>query len=461
MSEKARIIVIEDDEANRRSLVRALNKEGYLVHAFGEADPALEHLRQQQDTVLIITDLMLPGTDGFGVIEGARKISPGIGLLMVTGHGSVESAVDAMKLGADDYLTKPVNLVELRKRVSKIVKERALEQKVGELQTRLGEKFGQLIGRSKAMENLFRQTELVAPARSNVLIVGESGTGKELVANALHEHSPRRNGRFLPINCAAIPSEILESELFGHERGAFTGASSRTIGKFELADGGTLLLDEIGELPLDVQVKLLRVLEEREFMRVGGTETVSVDIRLIAATNQDLEALVERGGFRSDLYYRLKVVTIRIPPLREREGDIHLLANHFLKSFARENGRETMRFSPEAMSVLVNAKWEGNVRELRNVVESLVVLTPHDEILVADIAQEYREEAAVPAEFPGKALPTDGLGLTMDEIERRAILNALESTGGNRTQAAEMLGIGLRTLQRKLKEYRAQKGEAE
>ncbi len=242
MSEKARIIVIEDDEANRRSLVRALNKEGYLVHAFGEADPALEHLRQQQDTVLIITDLMLPGTDGFGVIEGARKISPGIGLLMVTGHGSVESAVDAMKLGADDYLTKPVNLVELRKRVSKIVKERALEQKVGELQTRLGEKFGQLIGRSKAMENLFRQTELVAPARSNVLIVGESGTGKELVANALHEHSPRRNGRFLPINCAAIPGEILESELFGHEKGAFTGASSRTIGNFELAYGGTLLL---------------------------------------------------------------------------------------------------------------------------------------------------------------------------------------------------------------------------
>ena len=461
MSEKARIIVIEDDEANRRSLVRALNKEGYLVHAFGEADPALEHLRQQQDTVLIITDLMLPGTDGFGVIEGARKISPGIGLLMVTGHGSVESAVDAMKLGADDYLTKPVNLVELRKRVSKIVKERALEQKVGELQTRLGEKFGQLIGRSKAMENLFRQTELVAPARSNVLIVGESGTGKELVANALHEHSPRRNGRFLPINCAAIPGEILESELFGHEKGAFTGASSRTIGKFELADGGTLLLDEIGELPLDVQVKLLRVLEEREFMRVGGTETVTVDIRLIAATNQDLEALVERGGFRSDLYYRLKVVTIRIPPLREREGDIHLLANHFLKAFARENGRETMRFSPEAMSVLVNAKWEGNVRELRNVVESLVVLTPHDEILVADIAQEYREDAAVPPELPGEALPPGGLGLTMDEIERRAILNALESTGGNRTQAAEMLGIGLRTLQRKLKEYRAQKGEAE
>jgi DNA-binding NtrC family response regulator len=279
------------------------------------------------------------------------------------------------------------------------------------------------------------------------------------VANALHDNSPRRDKRFLPINCAAIPAEILESELFGHERGAFTGATSRKVGKFELADGGTLFLDEIGELPLEMQVKLLRVLEQREFMRVGGSETITVDIRLIAATNQDLEAAVEDGRFRNDLYYRLKVVTLKIPPLRERREDISLLANHFLEMFSVENGRPGMRFTPETMRVLMNANWEGNVRELKNVVESLVVLTPTDEIRAEDLPPELLgtpesiggvSNAGVDTRSAGES----GQALTMEEIERRAILDALEKTGGNRTQAAEMLGIGLRTLQRKLKEYR-------
>jgi DNA-binding NtrC family response regulator len=306
------------------------------------------------------------------------------------------------------------------------------------------------------MEALFRQMDLVAAARSNVLIVGDSGTGKELVANALHDTSPRHGKRFLPINCAAIPAEILESELFGHEKGSFTGATSRKVGKFELADGGTLFLDEIGELPLEMQVKLLRVLEQREFMRVGGTETISVDIRLIAATNSDLEAAVEEGRFRSDLYYRLKVVTLKIPPLRKRREDIPLLANHFLDLFKKENGREGMHISPEAMRALVQTNWEGNVRELKNLIESLVVLAPEDEIRFEDLPPEYvspQGEASVG--FDGHALDAEsGQAMTMDEIERRAILEALEKTGGNRTQAAEMLGIGLRTLQRKLKEYR-------
>jgi len=364
MSETASILVIEDDPGNRRGLVRALTREGYEVNAFADAKAALEHLRADPRIALVITDLMLPGMDGFGVLEAVRAMDPGIGVLMITGHGSVESAVDAMKRGADDYLTKPVNLEELRKRVSTAIEKARLSRRVVELEKRLGEKFGQLIGRSKAMEALFRQMDLVAAARSNVLIVGESGTGKELVANALHENSPRRDRRFLPINCAAIPAEILESELFGHEKGSFTGAVSRKLGKFELADGGTLFLDEIGELPLEMQVKLLRVLESREFMRVGGGETISVDIRLIAATNQDLEAAVERGRFRSDLYYRLKVVTLRIPPLRERREDIPQLVNHFLELFARENGRQGMRFAPEALRALVQAPWEGNVREL-------------------------------------------------------------------------------------------------
>ena len=458
--DRGQVVVIEDDDSNRRTLTRALTRDGYRVEAFGEAPPALEYLRENRDIVLVITDLKLPGMDGFAVLQESRRINPDVGVLMVTGYGSVESAVEAMKRGADDYLTKPVDLFELRKRTSSIIERKQLTRRIDELETRLGEKF-KLVGRSKVMEDLFRRIELVARARTNVLVVSDSGTGKELVANALHDHSPRRDKRFLPINCAAIPAEILESELFGHERGAFTGAAARKLGKFELAHGGTLFLDEIGELPLDMQVKLLRVLEEREFMRVGGTETIKVDIRVVAATNSDLEAAVAEGRFRQDLYYRLKVVTLTIPPLRERKEDIPLLLKHFLSIFGKENERENLRFTAEAMDRLVHARWEGNVRELRNLVESLVVLTPGDEIGVEDLPEEYREASpALPEAQPAVAQPATGetAALTMDEIERRAILDALERTGGNRTQAAEILGIGLRTLQRKLKEYR-QDGE--
>jgi DNA-binding NtrC family response regulator len=460
VSHKPHIVVIEDDEGNRRTVTRALEREGYDVDAFELAEPALEYLREHRDVVLVITDLMLPGTDGFGVLETSRTIDPEVGLLMVTGHGSVESAVEAMKRGADDYLTKPVDLFELRKRTSAIIEKRRLTRRVDELESRLGERF-KIVGQSKSVQDLFRQMELVAPARANVLIISESGTGKELVANALHENSPRRSKRFLPINCAAIPSEILESELFGHERGAFTGATARKLGKFELADGGTVFLDEIGELPLEMQAKLLRVLEQQDFMRVGGTATIRVDIRVIAATNSDLEGAVEDGEFRNDLYYRLKVVTMRIPPLRERREDIPLLLKHFLEIYGTEYGRENLHFSADAMRRLVSAPWEGNVRELRNLVESLTVLAPQDEVRVEDLPEEYRGEpatvtvdatAARPA-GPGEPLAADE-NLTMEEIERRAILNALEKTDGNRTRAAGMLGIGLRTLQRKLKEYR-------
>ena len=454
MSAEPHIIVVEDDEGNRATLTRALRRDSYRVKAFSEAEPALQYLRENRDVVLVITDLKMPGTDGFGVLRGSRGVDPEIGVLMITGHGSVESAVDAMKLGADDFLTKPVDLFELRKRTSAIIEKRLLTRRVDELESRLGEKF-KLIGGSKQMQALFRQMELVAPARANVLITSESGTGKELVANALHENSPRKDKRFLPINCAAIPAEILESELFGHERGAFTGANARKLGKFELADDGTLFLDEIGELPLDMQVKLLRVLEEQEFMRVGGTETIRVDIRVIAATNADLEAAVEAGRFRSDLYYRLKVVTLRIPPLRERPEDIPPLLKHFLRIYAKENGRVSLHFTSEAMRKLVTLSWDGNVRELRNLVESLAVLAPQDEIRLEDLPDEYRRDpdGGAGATQPGEAESTTA-GLTMEEIERRAILAALEETGGNRTRAAEILGIGLRTLQRKLKDYR-------
>jgi DNA-binding NtrC family response regulator len=456
---KGHIVVVEDDEGNRRTVTRALEREGYEIDAFAEAESALEFLREHRDVVLVITDLMLPGTDGFGVLESSRGIDPDVGLLMITGHGSVESAVEAMKRGADDYLTKPVDLFELRKRTSAIIEKRRLTRRVVELESRLGERF-KIVGNAKSMEDLFRQMELVAPARANVLIISESGTGKELVANALHENSPRRDKRFLPINCAAIPSEILESELYGHERGAFTGATARKLGKFEIADGGTVFLDEIGELPLEMQAKLLRVLEQQEFMRVGGTATIRVDIRVIAATNSDLEAAVEDGKFRSDLYYRLKVVTMRIPPLRERTEDIPVLLKHFLDWYGNEYGRQGLHFSSEAMGRLLRAPWEGNVRELRNLVESLTVLAPQDEIRVQDLPEEYRGQASSdpadgePAMTPAPGEPSGDASLTMEEIERRAILSALEKTGGNRTRAAGLLGIGLRTLQRKLKEYR-------
>ncbi len=469
MNSRVHVVIVEDEEGNRDSYARALSKLGWEVTAFAAAEPAIEYLREHRDVVLVITDLLLPGADGLGVLDAAREMDPDLGVLMITGHGSVESAVDAMKRGADDFLTKPVDLFVLRTRASAVVEKRLLRRRVTELESRLAEKFGRIVGRSKAMEALFRQMEMVAPTRSNVLVVGESGTGKELVANALHENSPRRDGPFLPINCAAIPAEILESELFGHERGAFTGTSSRKVGRFELAHGGTLFLDEIGDLPVDMQVKLLRVLEQREFMRVGGTETIKVDIRLIAATNQDLETAVERGRFRSDLYYRLKVVTLRIPPLRERREDIPLLAEHFLATLGRENGRPGMRFSTEAMRALLAHRWEGNVRELRNLVESLIVLCAGDEIRLQDRPDPYRGAAGDPEPTAAtEPLPAGGQpagrdaepfleipqGATMEEIERQAILNALKRTGGNRTQAAEMLAIGLRTLQRKLKEYR-------
>jgi len=459
LTSKGHIVVVEDDEGNRRTVTRALEREGYEIDAFAEAESALEFLREHRDVVLVITDLMLPGTDGFGVLESSRGIDPDVGLLMITGHGSVESAVEAMKRGADDYLTKPVDLFELRKRTSAIIEKRRLTRRVVELESRLGERF-KIVGNAKSMEDLFRQMELVAPARANVLIISESGTGKELVANALHEHSPRRDKIFLPINCAAIPSEILESELYGHERGAFTGATARKLGKFEIADGGTVFLDEIGELPLEMQAKLLRVLEQQEFMRVGGTATIRVDIRVIAATNSDLEAAVEAGKFRSDLYYRLKVVTVRIPPLRERTEDIPILLKHFLDWYGNEYDREGLHFSSEAMGRLLRAPWEGNVRELRNLVESLTVLAPQDEIRVQDLPEEYRGQAnsdsadGEPAMTPAPGEPSGDESLTMEEIERRAILGALEKTGGNRTRAAGLLGIGLRTLQRKLKEYR-------
>jgi DNA-binding NtrC family response regulator len=448
---KGRVVVIDDDDGNRRSTEMALRKDGYDVASFGSGEEGLNHLREH-GADLLVTDLRMPGMDGMQVLEQTKAIDPGLAVLVITGFGSIESAVDAIKQGADDYLQKPINLVELRKRVAAAVEKRRLSLEVASLRARLEEKFsfGQIVGASRAMQQVLHQLSLVAPTRSSVLIVGESGTGKELIANALHENSPRKRGRFLPINCAAIPADILESELFGHERGAFTGAVQRKAGKFELADGGTLFLDEISELPVALQAKLLRVLEERSFMRVGGTETIEVDVRIIAATNSDLESRVAAGEFRSDLYYRLKVVTIAIPPLRERPEDVPLLAHRFMEAFKAENTRPELGLAPEIIEAMKGARWEGNVRELRNLIESLVVLAPPGTTTIGldDLPETYR--GPHPPQAPK---PPAGPARTMDEIEREAILRTLQQTGGNRTRAAEILGIGLRTLQRKLRDY--------
>ena len=460
---KGRIIIVDDDAGGRIAMAKALRRVDYQVDAFGDGLEALAFLREHPDVELVITDLRMPGLDGLEVLRRAREMVPDVGVLMITAFGSVETAVGAMKDGAADFLEKPVKNIDLlRARVRHLVEKVQLAREISEyraVRATLDSEgcFEGMIGTSPPMLDLFRKIQQVSSARSSVLILGESGTGKELVARAIHRHSPRSRETFLPVDCAAIPAEILESELFGHERGAFTGAQARKPGKFELADRGTLFLDELGELPLPLQSKLLRALESQTFMRVGGTEEMRVDVRLIAATNRDLLAMAEAGDFRADLYYRLAVVTLRIPPLRERPEDIPVLAASFIDRFSRENDRPPPELTPETLQALKRAAWPGNVRELRNLMESFVILHAGQRIEPHHLPEEVRLTSGAPAPglevFLGPA-STGLAGKTMEEVEREAILRTLEITAGNRTQAAEMLGIGLRTLQRKIKQYR-------
>jgi DNA-binding NtrC family response regulator len=481
MAERPQIVIIDDETGSRESVAIALEKTGLAVRTFDDARRALELLEQEPSVRVAVCDMRMPGMDGLAFLQEVRRRELDLAVVLLTAFGSIESAVDAMKVGADDYLTKPVDLYELRRRVTNLLENRRLREEVSSLQERLDKRFRfeAILGRSAAMEQLFEQMRAVAPTRSTVLLVGESGTGKELVANALHHASPRRDERFLAINCGAIPSDILESELFGHEKGSFTGAVGRKIGKFELAHRGTLFLDEISELYPELQVKLLRVLEERRVMRVGGTDLVDVDFRLVAATNRELEREVAAGRFREDLYYRLKVVTLRIPPLRERREDIPLLAEHYLERFCAEHGREPMHLAADAVEALVEHPWQGNVRELRNLIETVVIFQRGGEIHRADLPPEVRgargeawpslpvggREAsdrttalAPPAGEPprGATAPRPARPQTMAEVEREAILSTLARTGGRRAEAARLLDIGLRTLQRKLKEYKEQ-----
>ena len=448
------VIVIDDEAGSRQSMAIALERAGLRVRVFDDAEPALAFVEREPKVRLAVCDLRMPGMDGLAFLNRVRAQELDLAVILVTGFGTIESAVEAMRVGADDYLTKPVDLYELRSRVLKLIENWQLRDEVTNLREMLDERFGfdAIVGQSAAMEQLFQQMRQVAPSRASVLILGESGTGKELVAKALHQASDRRQERFLALNCGAIPNDILESELFGHEKGSFTGAVGRKIGKFELAARGTLFLDEISELIPELQVKLLRVLEERQIMRVGGSKMLDVDFRLLAATNRNLEEAVEQGVFREDLYYRLKVVTLRIPPLRDRLDDLPLLADHFLREFAAREGKPEMQLSGRALSCLAQNRWQGNVRELRNVLETVAVFHGGGRIEVGDLPEEIRQAAEAPAEA---AVQTSfGEPRTMAEIERHAILQTLDRTGGKRAEAARLLGIGVRTLQRKLKDYR-------
>jgi DNA-binding NtrC family response regulator len=447
------ILVVDDHETTRESLRELLEREGCEVLTAGTAREALERLAGA-DLDVVLTDLRLPDAGdrgGLEILERSRKLEPGRPVVVFTAHGSVDTAVEAIKKGAQDYVEKPLDLRRLRQVLENAFRLRDLEVRNEELARQLAESggFGELLGQSPQMRELAESLVNVARTSSTVLLTGESGTGKELAANAIHQSSARARGPLIKVHLGALPRELIESELFGHERGAFTGAVRRKLGRFELADGGTLFLDEIAEMPVETQVKLLRVLETHQFERLGGTAAIKVDIRLVAATHQDLKMLVERGQFREDLFFRVNVLAIHLPPLRERAGDLPLLVRAFAAQFPGPDGK-IKEFAPETLAALERYRWPGNVRELRNVVERLAVIVPRSVIGPADLPEEIRKAAGVPA---GLAAGAPGRVQTLAELEQQAIIRALAVHGGVKKQAAAALGIGVRTLYRKMKEY--------
>ena len=454
---KARVVLVDDDDGSRAAMATGLRRVGYEVADFDAGEPALAALERGEQADVVITDVRMPGMDGYEVVRRARALRPEIAILMVTAFGDVDGAVQALQGGADDFLTKPVELPVLRKRVEQQLERRNLTRDKRELQERLESFVGfeNIIGRSPAMQQVLERVRVVAPAPTTVLIVGESGSGKELIANAIHEHSPRAARRFVALNCGAIPGEILEAELFGHERGAFTGAHQRRVGKLEAADGGTFFLDEISELSADLQVKLLRVLEERRIVRVGGNDEIPVDFRLVAATNRDLDGEVASGRFRQELYYRLKVVTLSLPPLRARGEDVPLLVAHFLRLAAEEKKLGPCTIAPEALERLVQHTWAGNVRELENLIERCVVLRGQGEIGVADLPLELQGGGPERQLREGEAPRPSQAGLAFHEVvdrfEADLIMRALQQTHWNKNQAARLLGLNRTTLLEKIK----------
>ncbi|MCG6922810.1 MAG: sigma-54 dependent transcriptional regulator [Acidobacteria bacterium] len=458
MSAKGRIVVIDDEINAAAALETLLKEDGYEVARAHDARTGLQLLEQTEPDI-VLTDLRMPGMDGLELLAKIKEIRPETMVILMTAYGTVKTAVKAMKLGAEDYLPKPIDVDELEVVLQKTLERKDLREEARTLRQRLEQKyrFDNLVGESPEMLSVFKTIRQVAPSSASVLLRGESGTGKELFAQALHQNSPRRNKPFIKVACAALPETLLESELFGHEKGSFTGAIYTRAGRFEAADGGTLFLDEIGDITPTVQVKLLRFLEEREFERVGGNRTFKVDVRIVAATHRDLKQRLEEGSFREDLYYRLNVIEIDIPPLRERPGDIPLLAHHFLKKFAEANGKAISGFSDEVLALLLAHSWPGNVRELENALERAVVLSNESTLGRAHFPT-LRKSAG---EAPRAAAPSPGLGVripgsTLADLEREAILRTLEAVGGSTSKAASILDISARKIQYKLKEYQQQ-----
>jgi two-component system, NtrC family, response regulator HydG len=446
MPDPPTLLVADDDPGLRESLERTLTREGYRVVLASDGRAALERV-QAGGVDLIVTDLKMPGLTGLELLRAAKAIMPDVDVILLTAFGTVEEAVKAMKDGAYDFLTKPFRREQLIKLIDKALERRELIEQNRALKKQLEDirAKGQMIGASPSFRRMMTLIEQIADSSATALIQGESGTGKELVARTIHERSARRNGPFVAVNCAALPETLLESELFGYEKGAFTGAAARKEGRFELANAGTLFLDEVGDLSLVTQPKILRVLQEGEFERLGGTRSLQVDVRIVAATNQDVAEMVKEKRFREDLYYRLNVITVRVPPLREHPEDIRLLAQHYLRVYSAKNGRKLEAFSNEAIARLESYAWPGNVRELENLVERSVLLARKDRIDAEDLPEEV-----MGVKRPPRDAILELVGTPLADIEERLLDETLRITGGNKTQAAELLGIDVRTVARKL-----------
>lgn len=447
----ARILIVDDDPAHRSMLRTLIKAWGAKVDEATDGSEAIT-LCHERPYDIILMDVLMPEIDGISALQAIKSYNPSIPILIMTAYSKVESAVEALKSGAYDYLSKPLDFDVLKLTLSRALDHAALRSENQTLKEQLGtfDTTG-IIGSSPAMRTLMEMLAMVAPSDATVLVCGESGTGKELIARAIHANSRRINGPFVAVNCAALSENLLESELFGHEKGAFTGADRRREGHFEHANGGTLFLDEIGEISAAMQVKLLRVIQEREFQRVGGDQNIRVDVRLVAATNKDLEKEVEAGNFRQDLYFRLNVVTLETPPLRNRIEDIPLLAAYFLSFFSEKNQKQIKGFTPVAMDCLLKHAWPGNVRELENVVERAVVLLVGEYISERELPAPLVENASRSA--PSDKIGTSLAGLSLDEVEKRAILETLESCQGNKSEAARRLGVTRKTLHAKLTRY--------
>ena len=457
-----KILIAEDNDLNREYLAELLTLNGYDVKAVENGKEAMDALVDEKYT-LIITDLRMPQVDGLELLKFTKEMHPDIAVVMITGYGTVNSAVDAMKLGAFDYIIKPLKDDLVKLTVSRALSYAKLKEENITLKHHLRDKydFGKMIGYSDCMKKVFDIIEKVSASDSTILINGESGTGKELVARAIHFNSDRKAERLVPVNCGAIPEELLESELFGHEKGAFTGAIRNRIGRFELAHRGTIFLDEIGDMSPALQVKLLRVIQEKEFERIGGIKTIPVDVRILAATNQNLEKAVIEKKFREDLFYRINVIPIELPPLRDRGPDIAILANHFLRKFNKLKKKNLARISPETISYFMQYPWPGNVRELENLIEMFVVLKEEGEIEISDLPPKLLQKQNMETSTCHVDLPAEGLNFNeiVSQFEKDLLLQALRTSGGVKNRAAKLLNLNRTTLVEKLKRFNLAEGD--